>query len=203
MADVARIETERLLLREQLPTDAAEWAPNLLDPDFQRYIPVRKTADPPEQRADRGFKVLMDRWATDPLSAVGWVIARRSDGAVVGRGGVECGEDLQEGEIDYFLGKPYWGQGYGREAAHAMARFALDHLPFQRLTAYIVPGNEGSIRIAEGLGLRYEKEVDYLQFFPDPSQIQLANPMTRFYAAPRDAVTLGDGHYRVTAAASA
>ncbi|HJW22606.1 MAG TPA: GNAT family N-acetyltransferase [Candidatus Limnocylindrales bacterium] len=197
MARVARIETDRLLLREQQPSDAAAWAPHLGDPDFQRYIPVRRTADALEVRAARGFDALMQRWATEPLVAVGWVITRRSDGAVIGRGGVEAGEDPGDGEIDYFLAKPYWGQGYGREAAQAMARFALEAIPFRRLVAYIVPGNEGSIRIAEGLGLRFEREVNYLDFFPNPAEIQLANPMTGLYVADRGAVTFGTGQYRV------
>jgi RimJ/RimL family protein N-acetyltransferase len=115
---------------------------------------------------------------------------------VMGSGGVEAGEDPGDGEIDYRLGKPFWGQGYGSEAAHAMARFTLAHTAFKRLTAYIVPGNDGSIRIVEGLGLRFESMVDYMQFFPDPSVIELSNPMTRFYAARVEDVTLRDGAYR-------
>jgi len=193
----SRIETERLLLREPLPSDATRWGPLLADPDFRRYIPVRRSDERPEERASRNLDALAARWETEPLVAAGWVISRRVDGQIIGTGGVEQAEDPNDGEIDYFLGKPFWGEGYGREAARAMARFAVENMPFQRLVAYIVPGNIGSIRIAEGLGMRFERVIDYLQFFPDPSVIELSDPMTRMYAAPRADVVFGDGQYRV------
>ncbi|HTK45279.1 MAG TPA: GNAT family N-acetyltransferase [Patescibacteria group bacterium] len=197
MASVAQIETERLLLRERRDGDVAAWAKFTSDPDFRRYIPVRRSDETPEQRAERGISSLMARWEKEPLKGVGWVIARRDDDQVIGQGGFEEGEVPEDGEIDYRFGKPFWGQGYGREAAHAMSRFVIDNKLFERLVAYIVPGNVGSIRIAEGLGMRYERDVDYLQFFPDPSRVELADPMTRMYAARPEDMTVGDGHYRV------
>ncbi len=200
MAKVARLETERLLLREPLPGDAKVWAPLLSDPDFRRYIPVRRSDEEPVARAERNLRAITARWEQEPLTTAGWVIVRRSDGQLVGTGGVDEGAEAGDGELDYFLGKPFWGQGYGREAAHAMARYAVEALPFERITAYVVPGNTGSIRIAEGLGVRFEKVVDYLSFFPDPSMVELAEPMTNLYAARREDVTFGDGPYRVVAA---
>ena len=197
MARISRIETERLLLREPLPADAATWGPLLGDPDFRRYIPVRRSDEHLEARAARNLGILAARWETDPLTAAGWVISRRVDGQVIGTGGVEQVDAPTDGEIDYFLGKPFWGHGYGREAARAMARFAIENMPFERLVAYIVPGNIGSIRIAEGLGMRFVREVDYLQFFPDPSVIELSDPMTRMYAASRGDLVTGDGQYQV------
>ena len=198
MAKVARIETERLLLREQLETDAATWGPLAVDPEFRRYVPWRRGDEMPEERAARSIGGLMRRWQSDPLSSMGWVITRRSDGQLLGTGGVDATDD-GDGELDYFFGKPFWGQGYGREAAHAMARFALDHVPYHRLVAYIVPGNVGSIRIAEGLGMTFEREVDYMQFFPDPSVIELSSSLTWMYVVRREDVTLRDDGYRVVA----
>jgi RimJ/RimL family protein N-acetyltransferase len=195
---MAQIETERLLLRGPADGDVEAWAALLTDPDFQRYIPVRRSSDSAAERATRALARLAERWTAEPLRAVGWVISRQSDGQVVGTGGVEEGAEPGDGEIDYFLGKPFWGQGYGREAARAMSRFALDHMDWRRLVAYIVPGNDASIRIAEGLGMKYLGDVDYLQFFPDPSAVVLANPMTRFYAVNREEFSPRDEPYRVT-----
>jgi len=197
MGRIAQIQTERLLLRGPAEGDVEAWAALLIDPDFRRYIPVRRSSDNAEERATRALARLAERWTTEPLRGVGWVISRRDDGQMVGIGGLEEGAEPGDGEIDYFLGKPFWGQGYGREAALAMSRFALDHLEWRRLVAYIVPGNDASIRIAEGLGMTYQGDVDYLQFFPDPSAVELANPMTRFYAVDREDFVPGDEPYRV------
>lgn len=198
MDRIARIETERLLLRGPAEGDVDSWAALLTDPDFRRYIPVRRSSDSPEVRARRGLDMLAGRWAAEPLRAMGWVVCRQSDGQVIGTGGLDQGAEPGDGEIDYFLGKPFWGRGYGREAARAMSRFALDHVDWRRLVAYIVPGNDASIRIAEGLGMTYQGDVDYLQFFPDPSAIELADPMTRFYAVNREEFVPGDEPYRVS-----
>lgn len=196
MSNVVQVETEHLLLREQRDGDAVEWGRFLEDPDFRRYIPWRKGDETPEARAMRSMTSMLGRWDSDPVSGVGWVITRRADDQVMGTGGFDPGQEPTEGEIDYRIGKPFWGQGYGGEAAHAMTRFVLAHLPYERIVAYIVRANTGSIRIAESLGLRYEDEVDYLQFFPDPSVVVLEDPITWKYGAPRDEVTLRDGHYR-------
>jgi RimJ/RimL family protein N-acetyltransferase len=197
MGRIAQIETERLLLRGPTDGDVQAWAALLVDPDFRRYIPVRRSEDTAEERATRALAKIADRWTAEPLGSVGWVISREHDGQMVGIGGLEDGAEPGDGEIDYFLGKPFWGQGYGREAARAMARFALDHLAWRRLVAYVVPGNEASIRIAEGLGMTYQGDVDYLQFFPDPSAVELADPTTRFYAVNREHFAPADEPYRV------
>ncbi len=84
-----------------------------------------------------------------------------------------------------------------------MARFGLDHVGWRRLVAYIVPGNDASIRIAEGLGMIYQGDVDYLQFFPDPSAIELLSPMTRMYAVNREDFVPADAPYDVIWPASA
>ena len=197
MSRIAVIETERLLLRGPEDGDVPAWAALLTDPDFRRYIPVRRSPDTAEERATRALARLAERWTAEPLRGLGWVISRQHDGQMVGIGGVEEGAEPGDGEIDYFLGKPFWGQGYGREAARAMSRFALDHTDWRRLVAYIVPGNDASIRIAEGLGMTYQGDVDYLQFFPDPSTVELLSPMTRFYAIDREHFMPGDEPYRV------
>lgn len=197
MPPIARIETERLLLRGPAEGDVEAWAALLTDPDFRRYIPVRRSDDSAEERARRGLAKLSERWTTEPLRAMGWVISLRDGGQMIGQGGVDEGAEPGDGEIDYFLGKPFWGNGYGGEAARAMARFAMDHVDLQRLVAYIVPGNAASIRIAEGLGMSYEGDVDYLQFFPDPSAVELSDPMTKFYAVNREDFVPGDAPYRV------
>lgn len=111
MDRIAQIETERLLLRGPAEGDVEAWASLITDPDFRRYIPVRRSSDSAEERATRALATLAERWTTEPLRGVGWVISRQSDGQMIGTGGLEEGAESGDGEIDYFLGKPFWGQG--------------------------------------------------------------------------------------------
>ncbi len=59
---------------------------------------------------------------------------------------------IEKGEIGYWLAEPCWGNGYGREAAHALVEYYFGGLRKFSLTARYHIGNEASRRILQGLG---------------------------------------------------
>src|SRR6478736_10390884 len=97
MSAIAQIETERLLLRGPEDGDVEAWAILLTDPDFRRYIPVRRSSDSPEVRAARALTRLAERWTAEPLRALGWVICRKEDAQVIGTGGLDEGAEPEDG----------------------------------------------------------------------------------------------------------
>jgi RimJ/RimL family protein N-acetyltransferase len=64
-------------------------------------------------------------------------------------------------EIGFRLARPFWGRGFATEAARAVRDHAFDTLALPRLIAIIDPGNLASIRVAEKIGMRYEKDVSF------------------------------------------
>lgn len=64
-----------------------------------------------------------------------------------------------EVEIGYRLRRSAWGKGFATEAACAVRDFAFNSLGMQRLIALIDPDNIASIRVAEKLGMQYEKDI--------------------------------------------
>ncbi len=56
-------------------------------------------------------------------------------------------------EIGYWIGRPYWGQGFATEAAHAVLRIART-LGHQRLTAGHFVDNPASGRVLRKLGFQ-------------------------------------------------
>lgn len=76
-----------------------------------------------------------------------WVVRRRSDGQFLGvislspadgpgdAGGFGTRDDVNT-ELGYWLGKPFWGQGYATEAARAVVGFADDHGLTPLVSAY-------------------------------------------------------------------
>ena len=64
-----------------------------------------------------------------------------------------------EVEIGYRLRRSAWGQGMATEAALAVRDYAFHSLGIQRLIALIDPANTASIRVAEKLGMQYQKDV--------------------------------------------
>ena len=179
------LETARLILRGAVLADADVWAPFLDDPDFTRYVPRSKVRRPLQERAERMMRIYQQRWEAEPLSAMGWAVTRKADGQFMGLCGVEALEGTNDGELDYLLGKPYWGQGYATEAARATVRFAFEHTQWERVVAAIVPANIASNRVLDHLGFVYEKHVNYYELTGADS-IELDDPVVALYALPRE-----------------
>lgn len=64
-------------------------------------------------------------------------------------------DDLGGAEIGYWLGKPWWGQGLGTEAAGALVRHCFGEARFSRLTCCHFTDNPASARVIRKLGFRH------------------------------------------------
>ena len=155
------IETERLLLRKPRPEDAPDLAVAYAEPETVRYIGDGTTATLEEVEAV--IPQWLERWE---LWGVGFFsLERRADGRVLGRAGFlrwdpetwEVGGS--ETEIGWLIGQEHWGQGYATEAALALRDWALRERGLSRLISLIQHGNLRSVRVAEKLGERYERDV--------------------------------------------
>jgi RimJ/RimL family protein N-acetyltransferase len=58
-------------------------------------------------------------------------------------------------EIGYWLGEPYWGQGYATEAGRALIGFSFAELNLPFVTSGYFVVNPASGRVLEKLGFRY------------------------------------------------
>ncbi len=88
---------------------------------------------------------------------------RLHDGTFIGRCGSAVRE-LEHGaerEVGYILAREHWGKGYATEAASAVRDHAIRELGLRRLIALIAFGNEASVRVAEKLGMVFEREVRF------------------------------------------
>lgn len=82
--------------------------------------------------------------------------------ALIGYCGLTLYPDIEanpEIEIGYRLIKKYWGHGFATEAASAVRDYAFCELKLPRLVALIEPTNMRSIRVANKIGMSFEKEV--------------------------------------------
>ena len=128
---------------------------------------------------------------------MGWVIAGKADGRLMGICWIETVEQTGEGELGYLLCRAAWGQGFMTEAARAMVRYGFEHGKWDRLVAYIVPANLASGRVLEHTGFIYEKNVDYRELAGDPN-MSADFAVVRFYSLPRERFAPGAVLYRVS-----
>ena len=90
---------------------------------------------------------------TEPVSSIGLLIKAENNLAI----------SLAEGEISYWIGVPYWGQGLIPEATHELMRHGFCDLKLGRFWCAYFDGNEKSKRVQEKCGFifrhtEYEKE---------------------------------------------
>ena len=75
-------------------------------------------------------------------------------------GTVSCGGLSAEpyccGTIGYKFDEDYWHKGYAREAVSCMLDEVFRELKLHRVIAYVMEGNEPSIRLLETMGFRLE-----------------------------------------------
>ena len=80
------------------------------------------------------------------------------DGTVIGACGLVL-QDLktqeQTPELGYWLGVPYWGQGYATEALHAVIDYAFTDLAHEALQAGCRVTNPASRRVLEKCGFQW------------------------------------------------
>jgi RimJ/RimL family protein N-acetyltransferase len=155
----------------------------------------QKVTRTPQERAERILGAYQQRWEAQPLSAMGWAATRKEDGQLIGLCGIEELSGTNDGELDYLLGKPYWGQGFATEAASAMVRFAFENTGWDRFVAAIVPANLASSRVVDHLGFVYEKQVNYYELTGADSYV-LDDPIVALYALPRERFQPSGAYYR-------
>lgn len=90
-----------------------------------------------------------------------WAVVHKRFNQLIGECGIAAQEidGHQEYEIGYRFNKSYWGKGYATEAASACKALGFNQFGMQRLISIIDPKNLASIRVAEKIGMKREKET--------------------------------------------
>lgn len=83
------------------------------------------------------------------------IIEKETD-QLIGMMTLKIHQAFQRGELGYWVGKPYWGKGYGTEAAKALVKYGFEDLQLNKIYAQAFTTNPGSWRIMEKIGLKYE-----------------------------------------------
>lgn len=111
----------------------------------------------PYHRADAEAWILRAGKNRRTGRSLGLTIVRRSDGEVLGGVGLQHLErGSYSGEIGWWLGREYRGEGYATEAVELLVRTAFRDLGLHRLEARVFTANARSRRVAERCGFRYE-----------------------------------------------
>lgn len=146
------LTTARLLLRAFGPIDAEVVTALAGDAAVSRYL-VQVPHPYPRPLADAWIASHADAWAHGSPT---WAIARRRDRRVIGTVSLRWMPRHDRAELGYWLGRRFWGRGYGREAAAAAVDFAFDQLAARRVYAQHLGGNDRSAAVLRAIGMTPE-----------------------------------------------
>lgn len=150
------LRTHRLVLRHLEAGDLDALFALYRDPDVRRYFP-----DGTRTLAETKEELDWFRNGHPSFPELGlWATVERGSGAFLGR----CGllpwkiDGEHEVELAFLIDKARWGEGFATEAASAIVRYAKEQLRIARLICLIAHGNTASVRVAEKVGMAFERE---------------------------------------------
>jgi RimJ/RimL family protein N-acetyltransferase len=150
------LETDRLVLRRLQPADLDDLFALYSDPEVRRYFP-EGTLTYEETKKELEWFVAGD---PDHPELGLWATILKETGEFIGR----CGllpwtiDGRPEVEVAYMISRARWGNGYATEAARRVLHHGFHALGLSRLICLIDQDNAASRRVAEKIGMAFERE---------------------------------------------
>lgn len=156
------LRTKRLVLRPWQETDAEVLYEYAKD---ERVGPV--AGWPTHKSVEESRKIIRTIFSQEGVFAV----TRKEDDQAIGCIGVTRGAKSNfpipenEGVISYWIGVPFWGQGFIPEAMQELIRYAFEDLKLKCLWCGYFDGNEKSKRAQEKCGFKPHHTCER-QYYP-------------------------------------
>jgi RimJ/RimL family protein N-acetyltransferase len=173
-------ETDRLALRPPLLRDAAR---------IQKLAGAREVAQGtlviPHPYPDGAAEAFIDMVAEEITQGTNYNFAMvlRSENALIGMIGLTIEAAHHRAEMGYWVGVPYWNNGYATEAARRMVQFGFEELKLNRIMAACFTWNTGSARVMQKAGMTYEGTLrQHLERFGTMQDIALYGILREEYA---------------------
>jgi len=85
-----------------------------------------------------------------------FAITDKESGELYGAIALSNNQKFSNGEIAYWIGEEFWGNGYATEAAQAILQFAFDEKQYHKVFARYFHSNPASGRVMQKLGMKKE-----------------------------------------------
>ncbi|MBQ7954971.1 MAG: GNAT family N-acetyltransferase [Lachnospiraceae bacterium] len=150
------LDTKRCSIRETVVEDLEAFYEIYKEPSVTEYM-ESLFADRQEERA------YIETYAEVVYGFYGfgmWTVVLRETGEVIGRAGISMREGFEEPELGFVIGVPWQGKGIAMEVCQGILQYAREELGFDKVQAFVQPGNEKSEALLKKLGFLYDKKVN-------------------------------------------
>ncbi|WP_029272672.1 GNAT family N-acetyltransferase [Flavobacterium sp. KJJ] len=156
------IETERLILREILLSDADGMFELDSNPNVHLFV-----GNKPIKHIEESILQIENIQKQYKKFGIGrWAVILKETNEFLGWSGIKFIKDKINNhqnlyEIGYRFIEKHWGKGYATEAGKAFVDYAFNEMKVDAIYAYADAGNENSRRILEKLGLHFVNSFEY------------------------------------------
>jgi ribosomal-protein-alanine N-acetyltransferase len=156
------LETERLILRELMPTDDLGMFELDSDKDVHKYLGSQPFSKIEETREIIGF--IRQQYTDNGIGR--WAVVGKDNGEFMGWAGLKLMKEITNNHVNYYdLGyrfiKRYWGKGYATESAKACLQYGFNELQLRDIYAMADVNNAESKHVLEKAGLSYVETFDF------------------------------------------
>jgi ribosomal-protein-alanine N-acetyltransferase len=156
------IETERLLLRELLPSDDKGMFELDSDPEVHKYLGNKPQLAIEESR--KVIEFIRKQYADNGIGR--WAMVQKETGEFIGWAGLKYMTVLTNGHINYYdlgyrLMRRHWEKGYATEAAKASLEYGLNELKQHKLYAMADINNAASRHVLKKIGFKQLAVFEY------------------------------------------
>ena len=113
--------------------------------------------------------------------AIQWLLCLHKDQTLIGAIGLSDIDRIhRHAELGYWIGKPWWNQGYATEACRALLHYTFEELRLHRVYAHHFTRNPASGKVLQKIGMTWEgklkEHVIRWQRFEDLELFGIINP---------------------------
>ena len=147
------LTTQRLILRQFVLDDA---------PAVQRLAGDRSVADTTERIPHPYENGMAEQWIATHAGrfrqhqGCEFAVVLKGTSELIGSIGLTLSMAHLRGEFGYWIGKPFWGQGYCTEASRALMDYGFNTLGLHRIQGRHMSRNPASGCVMRKLGLQHE-----------------------------------------------
>jgi len=147
------LKTERLILRPWRGSDAESLYEYAKDPDVG---PI--AGWPVHTSVENSREIIKSVLSADEIYAICLKEDERAIGSIGFHlnGCTDMTDRDDECELGYWIGKPFWGNGYVSEAVNELLRHGFENLGMNKIWCGYYDGNLKSKRVQEKCGFRYK-----------------------------------------------
>jgi len=155
-------KTERLILRELLPSDEAGMFELDSDPEVHRYLGNNPVTDIEQIREVINF--VRQQYIANGIAR--WAVIEKSTNNFIGWSGLKLVKEERNNhpqyyDIGYRFIKKYWGLGYATESAKAALDYGFEVLNLTEIIGTADVENSASRKVLEKIGLKYIEKFMY------------------------------------------